>query len=146
MANITPDDVRTRFAEFRDANKYPDSLIQMYIDDSALEIDFTKWFGPRAPKAQATWVAHWLSVGEKAAAFGGGDDSTRLKASESEGDTSVSYVNPTATDPYSDMYLLSIYGRDWLMMLKQVGPPVVSTGMAHIPMPRPMRPGPFGRY
>lgn len=146
MANITVAEFRARFAEFRDTEKYPDSLIQLHIDDSALEVDFGKFFGPRANRAQAYWVAHQIAYSEFGAAEGGAGGPARLIASESEGDTSVSYVAPAMSDPYSDLFNLTIYGQQWLAMLRLAVPAVASTGFVHLKGPNDLRRGPFGRF
>lgn len=146
---ITVADFRARFVEFRDANVYPDSLIQMYIDDSVAEVDFSL-FGPRANKAQCYWVAHWLTLGSLSAttdaATGDPAGPARRIASESEGDTSVSYVAPASNDPFDELWGSTLYGQVWLAMYKFAVPGVTSTGTVVFANPRMRRPGPFGGY
>jgi hypothetical protein len=146
MANITVAEFRARFAEFRDTEKYPDSVIEMYILDSANEIDFSL-FGPRAGKAQALLVAHYLAMNDlNTAAAGGGATGApnRLVASESEGDSSVSYVAQASQGALDDWYLTTAYGQEWLAMRATAVPGVTNTGSVIFSGPRVGRHTPFG--
>ena len=147
MANITVVEFRTRFAEFQDTTRYPDPLIQMYIDDSANEVDFSL-FGPRAAKAQAYWVAHYLAlntISTDSAAGGAAGDPLRRVTSESEGDTSVSYASPPITSPEEEFWYSTLYGQVWLSMRDYAVGLVTSTGAVVMPLPRRAgRGGPFG--
>jgi hypothetical protein len=148
MANITVTEFRARYAEFRDTTAYPDSVIEMYILDSANEINFDL-FGPRAGKAQSVMVAHFLAMADlNAEAAAGGAGSTgapnRLVASESEGDSSVSYVAQTSQGALDDWFLTTSYGQEWLAMRAVSVPGVTSTGSVQLPHPRGGRRGPFG--
>lgn len=148
MANITVAEFRARFAEFRDIEKYPDAVIEMYITDSANEVDFSK-FEARGPKAQAYWVAHNLTLGEASAAAGAAGatgEAVQRVASESEGDTSVSYaVQSSNGDPIADLWNSTSYGQTYYAMMKYAVAGVTSSGGVVLPMPLFRRPGPFGR-
>lgn len=153
MDNITVAQFRARFAEFRDTTAYPDSTIEMYILDTANEVNFDL-FGARGPKAQALLVAHYLWLGrpfEEGYADGGtpvpgAGEAYRLLASESEGDSSQSFVTSDAvTEGGLDGWLsLSGYGQQYLAMRAYVVPGVTSTGAIQLPNPRGRRQGPFG--
>lgn len=153
MQNITVAQFRARFAEFRDTIAYPDSIIEMYIDDAANEVNFDL-FDARGPKAQALLVAHYLFMGrpfyegyaDGGTPIEGGGEAVRLAASESEGDSSVSWVtsDAAAAGGLDGWLSLSSYGQLYLAMRAFVVPGVTSTGMVEFANPRGMRRGPFG--
>lgn len=96
MASITVEEFRARFLEFSDVTKLSDAFIQIRIDDTECELDEAQ-FGCFFARAQAHLAAHYIAIAEMTAAGGAGSGSesgqqTHNKiASESEGDTSVSY-------------------------------------------------------
>lgn len=152
MDNITVAKFRARFAEFRDTTQYPDSIIEMYILDSANEVNFDL-FDARGPKAQALLVAHYLYLNkpfEEGYADGGtpiGDGGpARLAASESEGDSSVSWLtsDAVAAGGLDGWLALTKYGQEYLAMRQYVVPGVTSTGQVVMPGPAGRRRGPFG--
>lgn len=153
MNNITVAQFRLRFVEFRDTIAYPDPTIEMYILDTANEVNFDL-FEARGPKAQALLTAHYLWMGrpfEEGYADGGtpmpgAGEAIRLLASESEGDSSQSYVTSDAvTEGGLDGWLsLSSYGQEYLAMRQYVVPGVTNTGSIQFQNPRGGRRGPFG--
>jgi hypothetical protein len=154
MDNITATEFRTRFAEFRDTTAYPDSVINMYIVDSANEVNFDL-FEARGPKAQAYLSAHYLWLGrpfEEGYADGGtpvpgAGEAIRLLASESEGDSSQSFVtsDAVAKGGLDGWLALSSYGQVYLAMRDVSVPGVTNTGQIQFQIPRGGgRRGPFG--
>lgn len=133
MANITVADFRARFRQFRDANAYPDSVIQMQIDDTACEIDegaFGCWF----PKAQAYLTAHYITLDDMLGAENSGSEAGSAAigrvASESEGDTSVSYDFGFRASPGNDALLATTaYGQQYLEIRAKAIIPVLSSGL-----------------
>lgn len=155
MQNITVGQFRARFVEFRDTTAYPDPTIELYISDSAAEVDFDK-FDLRGPKAQALWVAHQLILADRRTAqdLGGngaggsapGGGPVQLLASQSEGDTSESYVTSamaSSDDPAEAFWNTTAYGQEYWAMAKYAVPNVTSTGSVQFPNPRLRWPGPF---
>lgn len=151
MENITVAQFRARFAEFRDTTAYPDSIIEMYILDSANEVNFGL-FDARGPKAQALLVAHYLYLGKpflEGYADGGipvegTGEAIRLTASESEGDSSVSWVTSDVVDGYEGWLGLTAYGQQYLALRQFVVPGVTSTGNIQFANPHNGRRRPFG--
>lgn len=152
MQNITVAQFRTRFTEFRDTTAYPDLTIEMYILDSANEVNFDL-YEQRGPKAQALLTAHYLVYNQpflEGYAEGGtpaGGEALRLLASESEGDSSQSYVTSDAvTEGGLDGWLaLTKYGQEYLAMRDVSVPGVTNSGAIQLPNPRGAgRRGPFG--
>lgn len=153
MDNITVAQFRARFAEFRDTTQYPDSIIEMYILDTANEVNFDL-FDARGPKAQALLTAHYLTMNqpfEEGYADGGtpiegGASPMRIAASESEGDSSVSWVtsDAVAAGGLDGWLSLTKYGQEYLAMRQFVVPGVTNTGQVVMPGPAGRRRGPFG--
>lgn len=153
MVNITVAEFRARFAEFRDTIAYPDSIISMYITDAANEVNFDL-FDARGPKAQALLVAHYLFMGrpfyegyaDGGTPIEGGGETIRLLASESEGDSSQSYVttDAVALGGLDGWLALSAYGQQYLAMRQFIVPGVTSTGQVEFDNPRGTRRYPFG--
>lgn len=138
MANITVAQFRARFNEFSVAADYPDETIQLYIDDSAAEVDFSK-FGARAAKAQAYWVAHYLAlwkISQDDASVGATGVPLRRLTAQSEGDSSESYASPGNITIEDEFWSSTSYGQIWLTMLKYAEPAVTSTGQVTAPAPR----------
>lgn len=96
MASITVAEFRARFPEFSVEENHSDLFIQIRIDDTECEM-IESAFGCFFAKAQAYLAAHYIAISEMTASGGAGSGSasgqeTHNKiASESEGDTSVSY-------------------------------------------------------
>lgn len=142
MANITVAEFRARFAEFRDTTAYPDSIIALYIEDTANEVDFSR-FGGSGGKAQALLVAHNLALGDLAQ--GGGAGPVRMLASQSEGDSSESYAVPAASgNALDDLFMLTAYGQLYLALRATAVVGVTSTGKVQISVGRRGLRGPFG--
>lgn len=153
MQNITVAEFRARFAKFRDTTAYPDSIIEMYILDTANEINFDL-FDARGPKAQALLTAHYLVMNQPfeegyedgGTPIEGGDEAVRLLASESEGDSSQSFVttDAVAAGGLDGWLSLTRWGQEYLAMRQFVVPGVTSTGGVVFNSPRGGRRGPFG--
>lgn len=153
MDNITVAQFRARFAEFRDTTAYPDSIIEMYILDTANEVNFDL-FDARGPKAQAMLTAHYLFMGQPyyegyadgGTPIEGGGEAVRLLASESEGDSSQSFVtsDAVAAGGLDGWLSLTSYGQQYLAMRQYVVPGVTSTGFVQLPGPQNGRRGPWG--
>lgn len=96
MASITVAEFRARFPEFSVEANHSGPFIQLRITDTECDIDEAQ-FGCFFARAQAYLVAHYIAISEMTAVGGAGSGSesgqqTHNKiASESEGDTSVSY-------------------------------------------------------
>lgn len=153
MQNITVAEFRARFANFRDTTAYPDPIIEMYILDTANEINFDL-FDARGPKAQALLTAHYLVMnqpfeegyGDGGTPIEGGNEAVRLLASESEGDSSQSFVttDAVAAGGLDGWLSLTRWGQEYLAMRQFVVPGVTSTGGVVFASPRGGRRGPFG--
>lgn len=153
MQNITVAQFRARFAKFRDTTAYPDSVIEMYILDSANDVNFDL-FDARGPKAQALLVAHYLFMNQPfeegyedgGTPTEGGGEPFRLLASESEGDSSQSFVttDAVAAGGLDGWLSLTAWGQEYLAMRQYVVPGVTSTGGVVFASPRGGRRGPFG--
>jgi hypothetical protein len=145
MASITPTEFRVRFPEFEDDTKYPDDVIQMFIDDTECLMSEGPW-RCAFHKAQACLVAHWLTLrdwtkdSDPSSSIGKG----AIKSSESEGDVSQSLHTGSngqmqSGKPADDLYMTTLYGRMYVQLRDTTLIGVVSTGPG-------VSVSPFNRY
>ena len=108
---------RARFPEFSDDVTYPDSRVEIFIEDSQLiymGADENRWLG-KYDYAQAYLVAHLLITAE---ASGAGDSSVKVGPVSSKSAGGVSVTRAVATKDRSDgddFYMGTVYGQRFLM-------------------------------
>jgi hypothetical protein len=114
---------RARFAEFSDETAFPDSRIQIALDDAALQINRGLW-GNKADLGTYYLAAHELTLNDPAfsVATGGG-----AITSETVGSVSRSYSAPSqAQQEQMGTYSWTKYGlRFWALKRQILGTPVV---------------------
>lgn len=99
-----------------------DETINLFADEAYLELSETTW-GKRHPRAWALITAHLIKLSKKTEADGG-DGSTgsvnelkRIKVGDLEREYAVS---TKANGSDSDTYGLTLYGKEFLRLRKQV--------------------------
>ena len=108
---------RARFPEFSDDVTYPDSRVEIFIEDSQLiymGADENRWLG-KYDYAQAYLVAHLLITAEASEA---GDSSVKVGPVSSKSAGGVSVTRAVATKGRSDgddFYMGTVYGQRFLM-------------------------------
>jgi hypothetical protein len=108
---------RARFPEFTDTTEYPDTRIEIFIEDAQLVYmgaDENRWLG-KYDYAQAYLVAHLLITAEASEA---GDSSVKVGPVSSKGAGGVSVTRAVATKDRSDgddFYMGTVYGQRFLM-------------------------------
>jgi len=108
---------RARFPEFSDDVTYPDSRVEIFIEDSQLiymGADENRWLG-KYDYAQAYLVAHLLITAEASEA---GDSSVKVGPVSSKSAGGVSVTRAVATKDRSDgddFYMGTVYGQRFLM-------------------------------
>jgi len=125
MANITPTLFRTRLKEFNNETVYSDDYINMFIAETLCEMSECAW-GCFFQKGQIFLTAHYIAMadltsqgGQEGAGSSGGQTSFGPLASESEGDTSVSYRANSANGIFSgagndELLASTTYGQQYL--------------------------------
>jgi hypothetical protein len=109
---------RARFPEFSDDVTYPDSRVEIFIEDSQLiymGADEKRWSG-KYDYAQAYLVAHLLITAEASEA---GDSSVKVGPVSSKSAGGVSVTRAVATKDRSDgddFYMGTVYGQRFLMI------------------------------
>ena len=109
---------RARFPEFSDDVTYPDSRVEIFIEDSQLiymGADENRWLG-KYDYAQAYLVAHLLITAEASEA---GDSSVKVGPVSSKSAGGVSVTRAVATKDRSDgddFYMGTVYGQRFLMI------------------------------
>lgn len=112
---VTPTTFKSRFPEF---SSIADARIEVFIDDAKLTISEGRW-GRYYELGLFYLTAHYLSLAESSA--DGDDKSSGAVASQSVGDTSVSYVSPAVTSDAQLYYQQTTYGLRFLMLMKFAG-------------------------
>lgn len=147
--SISVEYLRTRLPEFANELLYSNAFVQMHIDDTLCEMDLAKW-GCWADRGQAYLAAHYMTVAKHAVGGEDGDAQNGLSplqviASESEGDTSVSYQGGTGASGgmagagTDEMLATTLYGRQYIEFRSKCSPRGMSTAE------EPMLPT-FSRY
>jgi hypothetical protein len=121
---MTPTEFKDRYPEFTSID---DSRIQLFLDDAALELDSSLW-GNWYDRGLAALAAHFLSLSIKAGSAGGSAGSVGPVASRSVGDVSVSFgmYSGGAAGTSDDFYKSTVYGQDYLRLMKLVGIGIVA--------------------
>jgi Protein of unknown function (DUF4054) len=124
MDDITVEDFRALLPQFADAEKYPDALIQMYIDLAVQAFDQCYW-GARLQVGEAMWIAHWLTVTTPGisgtAPIAGGV----LPSSKKVGDTAVSYSDAVNQMLLENPFYRTGYGQAYMHMIEMLGPTIM---------------------
>jgi hypothetical protein len=113
----TTADFRSRFPEFSDSGVYPDSRIQLFLDDSSLLIG-DNW-GTCEDLGIMYLTAHYLIISD--GENGGITSSVNQVSSKSVGSVSESFANPTFKNENDYFYASTSYGQRYLSYKKIVG-------------------------
>lgn len=139
MASITVEEFRARFPEFAVVANHSDAFIQIRIDDTECEMSEAAW-GCFFARGQAYLVAHYIAISEMTAAGGAGSGSSSGQqthngiASETEGDTSVTYKGTSSgvmSGAGKDELLAStLYGQQHIELRSKAVIGIASSGSA----------------
>lgn len=138
MASITVAEFRARFSrtDFNNDTLYPEAVIQLAIDDTECEMAESQW-GCFFAKGQAYLAAHYLAIEDilaKGSGTDGGQATLKAIASESEGDTSVTYVTGTSGNGImsgagkDDLLASTLYGQQYIELRSKAVIGVASSG------------------
>ena len=111
---ITPTTFKIRFPEY---DSIDDVRIQLFLDDSALQISESK-FGTSYDLAISYLTAHYLTLSIKTDT--GSSGSIGQVASKSVEGVSVSYNNATADSQSDSYYSSTSYGQRYLDIRSQI--------------------------
>lgn len=100
---------------FADPVRFPDELIQTYLDDCSAWLDLNR-FGDSADIAQRYWVCHQLTAQADGAAGKAGP-----VADQAVGDVKVSYASTNIIFLAPD-YNLTTYGTNLLRLIRRFSP------------------------
>lgn len=112
---ITPADVKARFPEFA---AILDARVQLFIDEAVLQINVNSW-GRYYTLGLYYLTAHNLTIAEASAA--GANKGSGMIASQSVGDTSVSFVSPAVDSDMRLYYQQTVYGQRFLLYATMIG-------------------------
>lgn len=132
MARITLEQFKARYPEFQDSQRYPDSYLDLKIDDiHECEIGEAA-FGCFYGRALATLAAHYIALDDISKSSGvGGSVALNPVASQSEGGVSESYAVQAADQKSNDadgLLRSTLYGQQFLRLRELAINPVASSG------------------
>jgi len=125
---LTTTQFRAMFAEFSDTTKFPDPMIQVWLDQAP--VDPCVW-QDRYQLGQGLWAAHELKKFGPGGLTSGGPNSGvgGIVSNKAVGPVSVGYDNSIGEEDGAGSYNLTIYGRQFWSILRllpigpiQVGP------------------------
>lgn len=109
---------RSRFPEFSDSVEYPDTRIQLFLDDAVnvyMGTDENRWCG-KYDVAQAYLAAHLLTVGT-GSELGDSNSKSGGISSKSAGGVSISYATVAKDRTDNDQFFSStVYGQQFLII------------------------------
>jgi hypothetical protein len=114
---VTIAEFRERFLDFSDSGAYPDSRIQLFLDDSSLLIG-DNW-GTCKDLGIMYLTAHYLVISN--AENSGITSSANQVSSKSVGSVSESFATPTFKNENDYFYSSTSYGQRYLSYKKIVG-------------------------
>ena len=109
---VTISDIRAFDRTFADPVRYPDQLIQTYLNDCGAWLDLPR-FGTSRDVAQRYWVCHQLTAQADGAAGKSG-----AVTEQGVGDVKVAYANSNALFEAPD-YSLTTYGTNLLRLIRR---------------------------
>lgn len=134
---LTPTVFRDTFPEFADATKYPDAQIQFYIDLSALLLSEARW-ARLWNWGRALFVAHFMALYNiamgQAAAGGTPGQQVGILNNKSVDKVSAGYDINAAILPEAGHWNLTIWGTQYLQLVRLVGMGPIQTGVGFTPV------------
>lgn len=115
--SVNISEFRIRFPEFSDNTEYPNSRVQLFLNDSAEDIgtNEARW-GGKYDRAQSYLTAHLLSCATKTEL---GDTAANVGAVQSKSAGGVSVSKAIASKNRSDkddFYMSTSYGQQFLII------------------------------
>lgn len=110
--SLTPSNIKARFPEF---NTIDDATIQTLLDETSIFI--TSKYGKYEDICTYYYVAHTITINRNEAT--GNYQPSQLTASESVGNVSTSYANPTLENTDDAFYSSTSYGQKYLEFRKK---------------------------
>lgn len=141
----TPDDFRQMFSMFADEDKYPDAMIQMWLDQAPC--DPLVW-GKRYQLGTLLWTAHELAkFGPDGLASASIAGQTGVPNNKSVDSVSIGYDTTLSKVEGAGPYNLTIYGQQFWQLAQYVGagsiPVQIGAASPAPPGSGPAWPGPW---
>ena len=114
---LTVSDFRARFAQFADTTEYPDTTIQLHIDDAKdiyMGEDEVRW-GTRYDFAAAYLTAHLLTVSLKIDAGQTSVSVGPIQTKTSDGVSVTRAITAKDRSDLDDFLLMTAYGQQYLI-------------------------------
>ncbi len=150
---VTVTSFRSDFPEFGDTTKYPDSLITYWLTAAGLMLDPVRW-DTWLDLGTENFIAHNIVMEAQAAAAAAngatpGTSQGGVVSSKSVDKVSVSYDVGSAAEKDAGHWNMTIYGRRYIKMARQIGMGPIAVGPNPNITPDPLTsgsgwPGPIG--
>lgn len=144
---VTPTQFRTDLTAFANATQFPDTAVQMYLDDAYLMLPAARW-GTMLDRGAEYFAAHFLALDDQAdkIAANGGTPGLGVGplTAKSIGPLSKSYDTKLGIDPNAGHWAQTMYGRrlwQWIRLFG-MGGAAVQPAMPCTPDNGPAWPGP----
>lgn len=115
---VTASTFRTGFAEFASATKYPDTMINFWLDLAGKLISADRW-GELYDMAVMLFIAHNITMA--AAAIAGKSGGASVVASKSVGSVNTSYDNSNTMELGAGHWNQTEYGRRYIHFARMIG-------------------------
>jgi len=132
MASPTVSEFRTAFPEFADGVKYPDTLVQLWLDVSVRLVNADRW-AELTNLGIMLATAHSVVIGARSAAAAakglppGGV--AGIQSSKSADGLSASYDVSSVTEQGAGQWNSTVYGTRYFQMLKLMGAGPLQSGV-----------------
>jgi len=136
MDQITVDQFRQDFAEFADTSRFPDSLVQLWLDFAYVMLNPDRW-GSALPMGIRLFVAHNLTLDglALAEATNGGPAGTTVGpvSSKSVGGVSVNYDTGSGINADDAQWNLTNWGTRFANLYRMFGQGPLQVGIGRTP-------------
>lgn len=131
MATPTIADFRTAFPEFASTAQYPDPMVQMWLNFSALQVNEARW-GDMSAMGVMLATAHRLVVASRNRTAGAAGIAPGaligVQSSKSGDGLSVSYEVSAVTEEGAGQWNATNYGTQYYQLLRMMGAGPIQSG------------------
>lgn len=132
MVAVTPASLRARFPEFSNEEKYPDLMVQFWLDIAVKFVNESRW-GDLTEHGVSLYAAHQLVLAQRAGGMStrngiAGGGRVGIQASKSIDGVSVSYDVSSVTMERGGHFNMTTYGLQFVHMSRMLGAGPVHVG------------------
>jgi hypothetical protein len=129
---VTPATLRVTFPEFSNTEKYPDAMVQMWLDLAVNFVNVGRW-AEMADHGVALYAAHHLILAQRAGGMStrngvAGGGRVGIQTSKSIDGVSVSHDVSSVTQDRAGHFNMTVYGLQFVNMARLLGAGPVHIG------------------